>query len=243
MTKNLTLSVCIATYNGSQHIERQLRSILVQIGVNDEVIIVDDCSTDNTISIIKNLKDDRIKIYLNPKNIGVVQTFGRALSLAEGDLILLSDQDDFWYSDKVMTVTNIFSTQSLGLLVHNARIVNNDVIISHSLFNYSNSGYGILKNIISNTYTGCCMSFRRELLPKILPIPSKKGLYHDAWIGIISEFSGFKTVFLNIPLIEWNRHGGNVSVTKRRDLFTIVFERYLLIISIFRRLVKNVSFT
>jgi len=239
MSNKISVSVCIATYNGSQHIEKQLRSILIQIGLNDEVIVVDDCSTDDTISVINNLNDVRVKVHRNLKNVGVVQTFSRALALAKGDVIFLSDQDDFWYPDKVFTVIKVFNTQSIDLVVHDAIIINEDRIISESLFNYSNSGSGILKNIISNTYTGCCMSFRRELIPNVIPIPSKPGLYHDAWIGIISECFGFKNVFVKTPLLEWNRHGGNVSVTKRRNLFLIFFERFLLIMSIFQRLGKK----
>jgi hypothetical protein len=83
------------------------------------------------------------------------------------------------------------------------------------------------------------MSFRRELIAKVLPIPSKLGLYHDAWIGIIAECSGFRTAFVEIPLMEWNRHGGNLSVTKRRNLIRIIFERILLITSLVKRLVRK----
>jgi glycosyltransferase involved in cell wall biosynthesis len=239
MKKKLSISVCIATYNGSKYIERQLRSILDQIGVGDEVIIVDDFSTDDTITIVNNIDDERVKLHRNLKNIGAVQTFGNALLLARGDLIFFSDQDDIWYPNKVMTVIDIFQTQSVDLVVHDAIVVDSGKIISQSLFNMINSGNGVLKNIISNTYTGCCMSFRRELLEKVLPIPEKLGLYHDAWIGISAECSGLKSIFLKTPLIEWNRHGGNLSVTKRRSLIPILFERVFLITALLKRFIRN----
>ena len=57
------ISVCISTYNGEQFIFKQLDSILSQIGLNDEVIISDDGSKDNTINIIKSFNDKRIKLF------------------------------------------------------------------------------------------------------------------------------------------------------------------------------------
>lgn len=58
----MKISVCMATYNGEKYIKEQLESILSQIGENDEVIISDDSSTDNTVEIIKAFSDNRIKI-------------------------------------------------------------------------------------------------------------------------------------------------------------------------------------
>ena len=63
----MKISVCMATYNGEKYIKEQLESILSQIGENDEVIISDDSSTDNTVEIIKAFSDNRIKIYKNTK--------------------------------------------------------------------------------------------------------------------------------------------------------------------------------
>ena len=88
------ISVCMATYNGEKYIEEQLKSILSQLGENDEVIVSDDSSTDNTLAIVESFNDVRIKIFPNNKFHSPIFNFENALKQATGDYIFLSDQDD-----------------------------------------------------------------------------------------------------------------------------------------------------
>ena len=75
-----TVSVCMASYNGEKFIKEQIISIISQfINKDDELIIVDDCSTDDTVKIIKKINSKNIKLFFNNKNIGVVKTFERAI--------------------------------------------------------------------------------------------------------------------------------------------------------------------
>ena len=74
------VSVCIATYNGEKYILEQINSILNQISIDDEIIVVDDCSKDNTVDVIKSIDDTRIKIVINEFNLGVNCSFENALN-------------------------------------------------------------------------------------------------------------------------------------------------------------------
>lgn len=76
------ISVCIATYNGEHYISEQIQSILVQLSINDEIVISDDCSTDNTLDIIKSFNDDRIKIFTGIKHKSLSFNFENALKNA-----------------------------------------------------------------------------------------------------------------------------------------------------------------
>ena len=233
----MKISVCMASYNGSKFIKNQITSILSQLAKSDQLVIVDDCSFDNTVNIIESFKDPRIKLFKNIKNIGVVGTFNRALKIAKGDIILLSDQDDDWLENKVSFIRNFFLSNKIDLLVHDAKIKQGESIVSNSLFEQIGSSSGLFKNIFSNTYTGCCMSFRRSILKKILPIPNKKGIFHDAWIGILTKFYRFRVIFIATPLIVYNRHESNVSTMKRRSILKIIPDRINLIISLIRRII------
>ena len=98
-------SICIATYNGEKYIHQQLTSILSQINIDDEVIISDDDSTDNTIEIIKSLNDKRIKIIHGGFH-HFKWHFANALQHSKGEYIFLSDQDDIWVEGKYQACLN-----------------------------------------------------------------------------------------------------------------------------------------
>ncbi len=226
----------MATYNGSKYIQTQLMSILGQLGPDDELVIVDDGSVDSTVDIIRSFNDPRIRLYLNQVNLGAVRTFDRALHLVQGDLVFLSDQDDRWYDNKVTRIKTLFSSQDVDLIVHDARLTDGERIIDDSLFKLCNSSPGVMRNIVSNTHTGCCMAFKKKVLDSVLPIPVGRGIFHDAWIGIMAGCLGYKKIFLTEPLIDYRRHGENVSTMKRRSILQIIPERAILIFQIIKRI-------
>lgn len=235
----MNISVCMASYNGEKFIKRQIVSILNQLSKTDELIIIDDASFDNTISIIKKINDNRIKLSINKKNIGPVKSFNNALNSAKNELIFLSDQDDFWLPKKVSVVKKAFKRNDIDILIHDAKILKKNKLIKKSLFEIHNSSSGLIKNLISNRFTGCCMTIRKDSLNKLMPIPIKKGIYHDAWLGLLSIIFKKNILFLNEQLIEWNRHGNNESTLKRRSLKLIIQDRINLITSLFIRVVFN----
>jgi hypothetical protein len=77
------------------------------------------------------------------------------------------------------------------------------------------SGPGLLKNFIRNSYLGCCMGFRRELLTKALPFPKRIGM-HDIWLGLVAAL-WYKTIFIPEKLVLYRRHGKNASTTSDKS--------------------------
>ena len=96
-----SVSVCMASYNGAFYIKQQIESILPQLGQEDELIIVDDCSVDDTIEVILSIPDNRIQLHRNISNKGVVKTFEEAVCLAKNEFVFLADQDDIWTENRV----------------------------------------------------------------------------------------------------------------------------------------------
>jgi glycosyltransferase involved in cell wall biosynthesis len=212
------ISVCLATFNGAKYIKEQLDSILVQLQEMDEIIIADDGSSDDTISIIESYKDSRIKIYRNSYR-NLILNFEFALNKAKGDFIFLSDQDDVWLPNKVEVCLNYLSTYDVVL--SNCKIVNANLeTINNSFFHLNNSKKGFLRNLVKNSYIGCCMAFKKKLLIKALPFPKSIPM-HDIWLGFISEFF-LKTKFIEEPLLLHRRHGNNESPTGESSPYSLL---------------------
>ena len=107
----MKLSVAMCTYNGEQHVNEQLESILKQTMTVDEIIICDDGSTDKTIQIIEQFQmnfPNIITLHRNSFNLGSNKNFEKAITLCSGDYIFLSDQDDIWKINKVEKIIQSF---------------------------------------------------------------------------------------------------------------------------------------
>ena len=229
MDKEIRVSVAMATYNGEKYLKEQIDSILSNLSSNDELVISDDFSNDNTRNILNEYskRDGRIKLLDGPKQ-GVKQNFANAIKNCTGKYIFLSDQDDIWESDKVKKVLNCFKKQECTLVVHDAIVIDENLtVIMPSFFNYRKSGKGSIKNIWKNTYIGCCMAFDSQIKEKVLPIPNNIEM-HDQWIGIMNEIY-CKSFFLNDKLIKYRRHSDNVSSMKHYGIGKMVKNRIILI--------------
>lgn len=95
------VSVCINAYNSADVIGETLESVLNQTYKNLQIIVVDDCSTDNTAEIVKSYDDDRIELYTLPKNFNISNANNECLHRAKGEYIAHIDSDDIWAEDKI----------------------------------------------------------------------------------------------------------------------------------------------
>lgn len=230
------ISVCMATYNGEKYIREQLDSILKQIGENDEIIISDDGSTDLTISILKEYASEypNIMIKKGPRQ-GVIKNFENALMHSKGDYIFLSDQDDIWVDGKVNKVMEQFNKKMASVVLHDAVIVDGyGTEIGESFFTHRGSKPGFIKNIVKNSYLGCCMAFDRNVLNIALPFPEKIEM-HDWWIGLLGELYG-DVIFLDDKFLRYRRHGNNVSSFHHHPLRKMIFNRVYLVSHAIKRM-------
>lgn len=232
------ISVCIATYNGERYIKKQVQSILSQLSENDEIIISDDNSRDKTLDIVRSFNDKRIKIIMGPCK-GYIQNFSNAISHSIGDYIFLSDQDDEWHENKIEKVIPLLKRYKI--VMHNAKLVDGqDNYLGVFLFK-DKIRFSFWKNIIKHQTFGCCLGFRSELKPYILPIPYNKHLLHETWISGLCQllFGNNSLAYINSPLINYRRHDNNVSLMHGdRSYYVRIAERLVLLYFIIMRYLK-----
>lgn len=234
------ISVCMATFNGENYLRQQISSILEQLSPDDELIISDDGSTDGTIAVIDSFADSRIKLVHNFQGHGVNSNFQNALSLASGEYIFLSDQDDVWLPGKVEKC--ITALQNADLVLHDANITDNSLNTQNkSLFSELHIKEGFVPNFIRNRFTGCCMAFRKEILSYVSPIPDNGKFLHDQWIGLLASVKG-KVTFLDEAMILFRRHDANASSAGTKSSKSItdkLFSRLSLGLYLIKRIRKK----
>jgi glycosyl transferase family 2 len=207
------ISVCLAAFQGERFIAPQLQSILAQLSLSDEVIVVDDCSTDRTCDEILKIADPRISLIRHQSNRGVARSFEDAISRASGAVIFLSDQDDLWIPGKVEMVLQTFEDDpKITLVVTDAVVVNEQgSALGRYYEDRGRFRSGLLANLIRSKYLGCTMAFRSQLVAKVIPFPAGNEVLHDIWIGVVNSISSGKTRYLDEPLVWYRRHSAAVT--------------------------------
>ena len=234
--------VALPAYNGAAYLRQQLDSILGQLGESDEVLISDDGSVDGTLAIIEEYqgRDGRIRLLMGPRQ-GIKKNVEHVLCHVRGQYIFLADQDDIWLEGKVERVMRAFGQHGASVVIHDARVfAGSDIadIQMESFFAFRGSGAGVIKNMIKNSYIGCCMAFRRELLKVTLPIPAAIEM-HDQWIGILGDYFAGKSYFLAEPLLLYRRHGENNSSMEHYGIGKMLRNRAVFLCCFCKRILQN----
>lgn len=215
----MAISICMATYNGELYLRPQIASIFEQMGPDDELIVIDDASNDSTIAYLESLKDHRIRLIRNEKNLGHVQSFAKAIGFASRQWIFMSDQDDIWVAGRVRAMCDILSAGAALVSTNSGYIDANGQPVPPLQPGLDQSGsdrhLDNIWRIFNGTaaYYGCAMALRDELRDIILPIPSYVES-HDLWIAMAANMAGNNQHLDRITLLR-RVHGTNASVISR----------------------------
>jgi len=210
------VEVLLTTYNTNlKYLKEQIDSILNQTYKKISLIISDDCSTKNEVKeILKEYekKDDRVKLFLQEKNLGYNKNFEFLLKKSEAKYIMFCDHDDIWYKDKVEKSLKKLIEKDVDLVYCNARQINQDgEIIHEDYFKYKNMPLveGKSKLAISRYIgIGCSQIITKDVRDKMIPFLDSV-MAHD-WLAsfIANENKGIS--YIDEPLFEYRLHENNV---------------------------------
>jgi len=188
----------------------QVTSVLSQLLSNDELLIIDDASTDESVAMLKALNSAQVKVYRNSENQGVIGSFERGLRLARNEIIFLCDQDDIWLAGKRAAFVAEFEREPSTLVViSDAQVIDDEGGVIATSFMTVRRGFksGVIATLWRNRYLGCSMAIRRSLLKIALPIPREVPM-HDMWLGVLGRLAGGVS-YLSTPYLQYRRHRAN----------------------------------
>lgn len=260
------VSVVMAIYNGEKYILEQLESIRLQTRIPDEVILMDDCSTDHTAEVVRGyLKEKELNwIFIqSEENKGYIANFTEALRYANGDIIFLADQDDIWEKNKIAWMERKLIEDN-RILALNTGFECIDGESKHlparnPIFT-SNHGLMICKNVRKNSLVkikpdynlcynismGCTMAFRKELLDDFYRTEALSLLPHDWKLNLLAALKG-GLFFWNVPCIRYRIHTENTTGIKTDYNLSVdyrvgVYQKYLVYYKQFKEMLNVLSY-
>lgn len=237
---NRAISVVMAVYNGERFIGEQLDTILAELQPGDELVVIDDASTDRSMALVQTRQDHRIEVLRNASNLGVARSFERGLREARHEIVFLSDQDDRWLPGKRAQLLGCFERDPSCLLaLSDAEVIDANSRRTARSFMQIRGGFkgGLLATLVRNRYLGCTMALDRRLLKTALPIPARAPM-HDMWFGAMATLTGH-VAYVDTPLIQYRRHDSNVTPGKRQSLGQMLVWRWQLLTAVLMRMTSR----
>ena len=204
-----TTSIALTTYNGSRYIEDQIRSLLSQSKIPDQLLISDDFSQDGTLAKITPILEDldlNFQILTSSHNSGYTRNFERALQYCTEDIIFCCDQDDVWFPNKIASVVSFFEkNDNILLLIHDIEFCTETLLpTGKSKLKEIENFYNAKRSYV----TGMATAARREFIEFCLPIPTN--ISYDLWIHSCAFFLDVKYILPDI-LAYYRRHDSNAT--------------------------------
>ncbi len=184
------------------------------------MIVCDDGSHDGTVDIIQKFAarvNFPVRLIINEKNLGTIKNFEKAIGLCSGEIIVLSDQDDVWHTQKLEMIEDIFlRTPDIGAVFSDAEIVDKQLNpTGHTIWQSIKftekeqasitDGRSPAVLVRHNVVTGATLAFRAEYKKYVLPIPAY--CMHDMWIALIISMLSDLAI-IQKPLVYYRQHPG-----------------------------------
>jgi len=218
MKEGPLVSIALCTYNGSAFLKEQLDTLVNQTYTNIEVVVVDDCSTDNTFAILEDYSSryPQFRLFKNSSNLGFTANFEHAVRLCKGELIALCDQDDIWDLRKIELQVeaikdNVFIYHDSEFIREDGAGMNKKMSDLMNLYRGGEPEVFLFFNCVS----GHSILMKKELVDEAFPL--KKSFFHDWWLAYVATNIG-KIDFIPQCLVKYRQHDNNdTNILRSKD--------------------------
>ena len=239
---HISHSVLLPVFNGEKYLDQQIASILAELDGNDELIVYDDGSKDNSAKICALVaeSDSRVHFFRGDQNIGLRGAINFLLARAKNELIVYVDQDDVWLKGRLRKIQKFFP--QYDCVVVNAELCDSDLRLKKkTYFDLIGLTSNVFNMFLRCRVLGCCMVFKRSSLGRSFEIPN--GCWHDHFTIMWLMLWRKSIYYHQQPLVLYRRHentlssaGSSNNISSR--IPSIIFNRVVLIVSMFSHLMK-----
>jgi len=210
------VDILVTTYNTNEKfLRRQIETILKQTHQNIQVYISDDKSTNADVAPILEeyaQKDNRIRLFIQPENLGYNKNFEFLLKQSTAEYIMFSDHDDIWHLDKVEQSLKKIKEENVDMVYCNCRLIKEDGrVLKEDYFKYKNMPLIKNKNKLAISRCaglGCSQIITKEVKEKMLPF-KEEVVAHD-WLAAFIANEGKGISYIEEPLFDYRLHTTNV---------------------------------
>jgi glycosyltransferase involved in cell wall biosynthesis len=224
------VSIVMCTYNGALYIEEQILSIMEQTYPVSEILIFDDCSSDDTAKIVQKLIEQfpAIRLYVNMQNIGYNKNFEQAIKAAKHNIVAIADQDDIWVKNKIEILLQQWKPRVP--LIYSASCVFDQIVPVHAIpsktINYF-SGTNGRRLFVHNNISGHTMLVRKELLHVATAFPPS--VFYDWYLAVVASYNG-GVQYVDQVLVFQRHHASNATLPQYKGTRKEEMEKYKSII-------------
>ncbi len=224
-------SILINNYNYQEHVIDAIESVLNQTVPANEIIIVDDCSTDQSAQILRD-RYSHLKLVLKDKNEGQLAAFHAGFDASIGDIIFFLDSDDLYQKNYIETALNFYQNhQGCDFLFTSAELFGNEERIATCYDRTRDLGYSKISTLYRRTWIGhrtSTLSMKRHVLDQIFPIPYLEDwrIRADDCLAYGASIANAHKFYLNIPLVKYRVHGKNGHYGRSKTRSTEYLQQY-----------------
>ena len=204
------ISICIPVFNGIDYIQDSINSVLSQSYENFELLIVDNCSTDDTQSIIKAYDDERIRFESNNSNIGAINNFTKCVELAVGEYFVLLPHDDILLPGALLEFVNTMKNKNVGFVYSAMQVIDKNGNLLHKKINYPGNmlftSEEALKDLIKNFMPIQLAMVRTDIIKKLGGFDLNYSLFSDVHLWLRVIFEGWSVYYINTPKSRLRSH-------------------------------------
>lgn len=201
-------------YNAGKYVSEAIESVLGQTYQDIELIITDDCSSDESLEIINNYKclDDRIRIIAHSNNVGVSRSRNEAMALSTGEFIAFCDADDIWEKDKLKIQCEFFRFDESCSIIHSDSLIIDErgAVTGERFSNRFNTGEKLSGNVFQNLCLRNFINtptviFRKKCINDA-GLFDEEFKYLEDWLYWIKLAVKYKFLYINEPLARYRMH-------------------------------------